>query len=249
MPLKGLMDRVVIVTGGASGIGRASAERLLREGSRVAIVDIDGDAADGAAAELGGDHVLAVAGDVSSEEDVQRYFAEVAAHFGRIDSLHNNAGVEGPLSHLIDFELGELERLIRVNYVGVFLNLREMLRTARRQQSPATIVNTASGTGVHAVPNLGAYGSTKAAIIALTRSAAVESAAAGIRVNAIVPGPIETALFGRFPDEFRQGVEGFIPQGRLGESDEVAALAGFLLSDEAPFMTGGAYPIDGGELA
>lgn len=131
----------------------------------------------------------------------------------------------------------------------MFLNLREMLRTARRQDSPATIVNTSSGTAMHGVAQLGAYGSTKAAILGLTRSAAVENAAAGIRVNAVVPGPIETPLFQRFPDEFRSGVAGFIPQGRLGTADEVAALTAFLLSDEAPFITGGIYPVDGGELA
>jgi NAD(P)-dependent dehydrogenase (short-subunit alcohol dehydrogenase family) len=83
----------------------------------------------------------------------------------------------------------------------------------------------------------------------VTRSAAVENAAAGIRVNAVVPGPIETPLFQRFPDEFRSGVAGFIPQGRLGTADEVAAVTAFLLSDEAPFITGGVYPVDGGELA
>jgi NAD(P)-dependent dehydrogenase (short-subunit alcohol dehydrogenase family) len=244
--MKGLRDRVVIVTGGASGIGRATARRLAGEGARVAIVDVDAEAARVAAGELG---AVAVSGDVSDEADVERYFGEVAARFGRIDALHNNAGIEGPLAPLVDFELSEFQRLVRINLQGVFLNLREMLRTARRQSSAAAIVNTASGTGVHGVPQLGAYGSTKAAILGLTRAAAVENAGAGIRVNAIVPGPVETPLFGRFPDEFRSGVQDFIPQGRLGTAEEVAALAAFLLSDEAPFMTGGAYPIDGGELA
>ena len=247
--MKGLTDRVVIVTGGGSGIGRATARRLVEEGSRVAIVDIDADAGRSAADELGSDAALALVGDVSCEEDVHHYFAEVAERFGRVDSLHNNAGIEGPLARLVDFELSEFQRLVRINYQGVFLNLREMLRAARAQRSPATIVNTSSGTGAHGVPQLGAYGSTKAAILGLTRAAAVESAKEGVRVNAIVPGPVETALFARFPDEFRDGVEGFIPQGRLGTAEEVAALVAFLLSDEAPFMTGGAYAIDGGELA
>jgi NAD(P)-dependent dehydrogenase (short-subunit alcohol dehydrogenase family) len=247
--LKGLQRKVVVVTGGASGIGRATAERLIAEGSRVAIVDIDGDAARTAAQELDAGNVIGLAGDVSSEADVVRYFGEVTDHFGRIDSLHNNAGIEGPLAELIDFELPEFQRLVSVNYQGMFLNLREMLRTARRQRTEATIVNTASGTGLHAVPRLGAYGSTKAAIIGLTRSAAVESAALGVRVNAVVPGPVETALFGRFPDEFRSQAESRLPQGRLGKPEEIAALVAFLISDEAPFITGGIYPIDGGELA
>jgi NAD(P)-dependent dehydrogenase (short-subunit alcohol dehydrogenase family) len=247
--LKGLQRKVVVVTGGASGIGRATAERLIAEGSRVAIVDIDGDAARTAAQELDAGNVIGLAGDVSAEADVERYFGEVTDHFGRIDSLHNNAGIEGPLAELIDFELPEFQRLVSVNYQGMFLNLREMLRTARRQGTEATIVNTASGTGLHAVPRLGAYGSTKAAIIGLTRSAAVESAALGVRVNAVVPGPVETALFGRFPEEFRSRAESRLPQGRLGKPEEIAALVAFLISDEAPFITGGIYPIDGGELA
>ncbi len=247
--MKGLEDRKVIVTGGASGIGRATAERLVEEGARVAIVDVDGEAARRAADELGAERALAVTGDVSSEDDVRRYFAEVAERFGSIDSLHNNAGIEGPLAELIDFELDDFQRLMRINYQGVFLNLREMLRTARRQGSPATIVNTSSGTGVHGVPSLGAYGATKSAILGLTRVAAIENAHAGVRVNAIVPGPIETPLFERFPAEFRDGAAGRIPLGRLGTAQEVAALTAFLLSDEAPYITGAAYPVDGGELA
>jgi NAD(P)-dependent dehydrogenase (short-subunit alcohol dehydrogenase family) len=244
--MKGLQDRTVLVTGGASGIGRATAARLVQEGSRVAIVDIDGEAVRRTAEEIG---AVALTGDVSSETDVARYFDEAIAQLGSLQSLHNNAGIEGPLAELVDFELEDFQRLVRVNYQGVFLNLREMLRIARRQGAPATIVNTSSGTAMHGVPQLGAYGSTKAAILALTRAAAIENAAAGIRVNAVVPGPIETALFQRFPDEFRSGVAGRIPLGRLGTAEEVAALTAFLLSDEAPFITGAAYPVDGGELA
>jgi NAD(P)-dependent dehydrogenase (short-subunit alcohol dehydrogenase family) len=131
----------------------------------------------------------------------------------------------------------------------MFLNLRQMLRTARRAQSPATIVNMSSGTGLHGVPGLGAYGATKAAIIGLTRAAAIENAGAGVRVNAIAPGPVDTPLFGRFESDFREQAQGFLPQGRLGTADEIAALAAFLLSDEAPFITGAVYAIDGGETA
>jgi NAD(P)-dependent dehydrogenase (short-subunit alcohol dehydrogenase family) len=247
--MKGLQDRVVLVTGGASGIGRATGERLVREGCRVAIVDIAGEACHRVAAELGADRVLALAGDVSSQDDVARYFTETIQHFGELHSLHNNAGIEGPLAELVDFELEDFQRLVRINYQGVFLNLREMLRTARRQGTPATIVNTSSGTGMHGVPRLGAYGSTKAAILGLTRAAAIENAAARVRVNAIVPGPIDTSLMQRFPGEFRAGAAERLPQQRLGQAEEVAALTAFLLSDEAPFITGAVYPIDGGELA
>lgn len=245
--LKGLEGRVVIVTGGASGIGLASARRLAEEGARVALVDVDGDRVEQAASELG--DALAIAADVSDEDQVARYFAEVKERLGRVDSLHNNAGIGGRPAPFAETEMSDFDRLIRINLRGVFLNLREMLRAALTQGAGATIVNTASGTALHGVPGLSAYASTKAGILSLTRSAAVEYASQGIRVNAVVPGPVGTPLFEAFPGEFQSDAEHFNPQGRSGTPDEVAAVVAFLLSDESPYVNGAAYSVDGGETA
>jgi len=248
MGLKGLEERVAIVTGGASGIGQASARRLAAEGARVAIVDLDGEAAERAAADLGGE-AIGIRADVSAEDDVIAAFAAVREHFGAIGALHNNAGIEGDSAPLIDSDVAQLDALWAVNVRGVYLVLREMLRDAAASGTAATIVNTASGTALHAVPGMGQYAATKAAIIALTRNAAVENAASGVRVNAVVPGPVDTPLFARLSDEVRSGVEAALPVGRVGQPEEVAALVAWLLSDESPYVCGGVYTVDGAETA
>jgi hypothetical protein len=249
MPFEGLTDRVAIVTGAASGIGLATAGRLVKEGAKVALVDVDAAGVESAAAGIGSDSAIALSGDASDEQDVARYFGAVKERFGRVDLLHNNAGIGGQPVPLAETTMEDFDRLVRINFRGVFLNLREMLRTALDQGDGATIVNTASGTALHGVPGLGAYAGTKAAILSLTRNAAVEYAQNGIRVNAVVPGPVGTPLFEAFPDEFQAGAEQFNPQGRRGTPDEIAAVVAFLLSDESTYITGAAYNVDGGEGA
>lgn len=247
--LKGLEGRVTLVTGGAGGIGLAVARRLVEEGGRVALLDLDVDACERAAAGLGEDRAIAIGADVSSEQEVTQAFAQVRERLGRIDSLHNCAGIEGHACPIVDSEVEQLDALMRINLRGTYLCLREMLRLAVSQGSPATIVNTASGTALHAVPGMGLYACTKAAVLMLTRNAAVEAAASGTRVNAVVPGPVDTPLFDRLPDELKSGVAAMLPVGRVGQPEEIASLVAWLLSDESPYVTGAIYTADGGETA
>jgi NAD(P)-dependent dehydrogenase (short-subunit alcohol dehydrogenase family) len=246
--LTGLRDRVFIVTGGAAGIGRAAAERLLDEGARVALVDVSAARLAEADDELGGESLLTITADAGSSADIDRYFAATTERFGRVDGLFNNAGVMATTETIADTNLAALERLVRVNFVGVFMAMRKMLRVADEQGSTGVILNTSSGLGLRGEARQGAYAATKAAILSLTRTAAIE-AAPHVRVNAILPGPIATEMTLSVPGELLDVYRRSVPLGRLGEPAEVAAAAAWLLSEESSFVTGSALLVDGGNGA
>ena len=250
--------KVAVVTGAAGGIGRAAAARLAAEGARVVAVDLpdsDLDAALRAVAEAGGE-AIAVPADVTRPADHERYAAAAVARFGGIDAFFNNAGIEGAVAPLADYPEDVFDRVMAVNVKGVWLGLRAVF-PAMRARGGGAIVNTASTAGLGGTPHLVAYGASKHAVIGITRTAALEFARDGVRVNAICPAPIETRMMRSIerggdpddPESRRAAIAAGLPLRRYGEPAEVAALAAFLLSDEASFTTGAAYPIDGGAKA
>jgi NAD(P)-dependent dehydrogenase (short-subunit alcohol dehydrogenase family) len=238
-------DKVAVVTGGASGIGAASARVLAREGATVAILDINGDGGERVASEIGG---FAYTCDVSVEEQVQVACADVAARFGAIHLLFANAGVSvrRPVG---DEELAEWERVMSVNVRGVFLCAKYSIP---HMPPGASIVMTSSVTGFTGVRNRGAYSATKGALVAMARQMALDYAPRGIRVNAICPGFVRTPLIEAIlttDPERGERIRLMHPLGRMGVPDDIANAVLFLASDEASWITGVVLPVDGGFTA
>jgi NAD(P)-dependent dehydrogenase (short-subunit alcohol dehydrogenase family) len=244
--------KVALVTGAGGGIGRATAERLAREGARVLLADLPGPGLEATGAALGASG-LACATDVTRSEDVERAVARAERELGGLDLLVNNAGIEGAVAPIEDYPLELFDRVLAVNVRGVFLGMRHAVPALRRRGGGA-IVNLASVAGVSGDPNLSAYVASKHAVIGLTRCAAPAFGPQGIRVNAVAPGPVETRMMraleaglgGAQPELVRKLVTDRIPTGRYAEPDEVAALIAFLGSDEARSINGSIYTIDGG---
>jgi NAD(P)-dependent dehydrogenase (short-subunit alcohol dehydrogenase family) len=247
MPLAGLSDKVVLITGGASGIGRATAERLVAEGANVAIVDLDEDHVTKVAGEIG-ERVVGLRGDVTSPKDVERYFGDAERALGPIDGLFNNAGIAASGNHIADTSPEQFERVVSTNLTGVFLNLRAMLRRCAERERPGAIVCTSSAMALRSMPGHAPYIASKAAVVALTKVAAVEGGPL-VRVNALLPGPIDTPIIAGITTAMRNAIEQSLPLKRLGEAHEMAAIAAWLLSDESSYATGGAFVIDGGDIA
>lgn len=250
--------KVVVITGAAGGIGRATAERFGREGASIVAVDLPGSALEEAVAlvESTGARAAAVAADVSKSADVQRYVAVAKERFGGIDAFFNNAGIEGWIGPTTQYPEEMFDRVIAVNLRGVFLGIKYVV-PVMVERGGGAIVNTASVAGLSGTPSIFAYGASKHAVVGMTKSAALEFGPRGIRTNAVCPSPIETRMMralerGINPDEPEQVHEQMAaanPMGRYGEADEVAAFVAFLCSSEASYLNGGIFPIDGGRMA
>jgi 3-oxoacyl-[acyl-carrier protein] reductase len=249
-----LSGRVAVVTGGGSGIGRASALRFAREGARVVIADLDGIAAGAAASEIEreGGAAIGVGADAAREEDVVELMDRALRVFGAPTILLNNAAVAA-FGTLADSPAEELDRVLSVNVRSTWVCARAVIPLMRRSGGGA-IVNMSSITGIVGAPGMAAYSTSKGAIITLTRTLALELAEHDIRVNCICPASVDTpmlqASFDRQPDPEAARARNVKrhPLGRLGSAADVANLALFLASDEASFITGATYVIDGGAL-
>jgi NAD(P)-dependent dehydrogenase (short-subunit alcohol dehydrogenase family) len=241
-----LHGKVAVVTGAGSGMGAAMAEVFAREGANVVAADISGQ--QDAVAEKIGLNCVATHTDVSSSADVQAMLQTAVSTFGRLDIVVNNAGIDGEVTPTAEYSDEEFDRVLGVNARGVYLGLRYSIPHLLRNGS-GVVVNTASMASNVAFPGMIAYCASKGAVQMMTKTAAVEYAGSGIRINAICPGPIRTAITDSLPPDLITKVVNATPLGRYGTPTEVANLALFLASDESSYITGESILIDGGYTA
>ncbi|MEV7569360.1 SDR family NAD(P)-dependent oxidoreductase [Streptomyces tanashiensis] len=245
-----LDGRVVLVTGAARGQGEQEARLFAAEGAKVVLGDVLDDAGEALAKELGADRAAYVRLDVTSEADWTAAVAAARERFGKIDGLVNNAGILR-FNELVSTPLEEFLAIVSVNQTGCFLGIRAVAPEIAAAGG-GTIVNTASYTGITGMAGVGAYAATKHAVLGLTKVAALELAAKGIRVNAVCPGAIDTPMSnpeGVDPEATAELYRKLVPLGRIGRPEEVAALALFLTGEDSAYITGQPFVIDGGWLA
>ena len=245
-----IADRVAIVTGGASGIGKATVEVFAQEGAKVVIGDLAESEGEKVAKEIGGTFV---ATDVADPKQVERLVRTAVDKFGRLDIMYNNAGI-GVTSPLLEHTDELYSKTIRIDLDGVFWGLRYAGKVMTAQKRGA-IVNTASVAGIRGSVGLSAYNAAKHGVVGLTRNAALEFAPFGVRVNCVCPGDVDTPMLpedarlrGLPWDEYLAGCADR-PLGRIGTPDEIAKAVLFLASDDSSFMTGAALVVDGGGIA
>ena len=236
--------RHAVVTGGATGLGFAIAQRLAHSGGSVTLWDRDEIAGPSAAATLGA-HASFVAVDVSSHESVQQAVRTTLNRTSRIDALVNSAGITGPNTRVWDYPVDAWRQVIDVNLTGLFLCCREVVHVMRNA-GYGRIVNIASVAGKDGNPNASAYSASKAAVIALTKSLGKELADTDVRVNCVTPAAVKTAIFDQMTSEHIQFMLSKIPMGRFGTPAEIAAMVVWLCTEECSFSTGAVFDLSGG---
>ncbi|MBV9530849.1 MAG: glucose 1-dehydrogenase [Bradyrhizobium sp.] len=251
-----LEGKVALVTGGASGIGRATAATMAKQGARVAVADRaeEGAAATVALIKAGGGQSIAIGGDVTREADVTSIVARAVSAFGRIDCAFNNAGIAtravGPTGQRThELSLASFEAMLAVNLVGVFLCLKHEIAQMLAQGGGGAIVNTASIAGLVGLPTAAHYVAAKHGVVGLTKTAALEYAQDGIRVNCVNPGYVDTPMTKETMETRFDEIMAKVPMRRMGSPEEIADAVVWLCSERASFMTGSSQVVDGGYFA
>jgi 3-oxoacyl-[acyl-carrier protein] reductase len=250
IPQMKLGNKIALITGAGSGMGKAAALLFAGEGAKIAAVDINEEQVRQTAAEISkrGGEALAIRADVSKSDDVQRMVDETVAKFGALNVVYNNAGIEGGSNYIVNMTEDQFDQVIAINLRGVFLGMKYTLPHLIKAGG-GSIINQASIAGMIAIKGGAGYAASKAGVVALTRVAALEYGRYNIRVNAICPGAIETPMAQRIrkgePPK-PQALQRISVFGRMAEADEIAKVALFLASDDASFATGAPFVIDGG---
>ena len=252
MPI--LTNKVILVTGGSTGIGRATAEVLGAEGARVIIADLQDEEGQKTAAivnDTGGDaeyhHV-----DVGNYDQVKTLVAGIVEGYGSLDGAFNNAGIEGPTAKILDVPMEDWDRVLRVNLTGVFICMKCEIEQMIRQENGGSIVSTSSAAGLIGIPGAASYNASKHGVIGLTKTVALEYASKNVRVNAVCPGFIETPMLDRVTDasvKIREQLIKAVPMRRVAKASEIAEATSWLLSDKSSYVTGVSLPVDGGWVA
>ncbi len=245
MPLK---SKVALITGGGSGIGRATALLLARSGAAVVVGNRNADQGEAVVAEIrgGGGRAIFQRTDVTRAEQVEALVERAVKEFGRLDLAVNNAGVDAPVVPLQDLDLAAASQVMAVNVTGVFYSMKYEIARMLGQGGGGAIVNTTSVLGINGAAGMAMYVASKHAVSGMTKSAALENAKTGIRVNAVAPGPIETPMLSSVTGGNPHAFGEMVPMGRIGRPEEIAEAIVWLLSDAASYITGHILPIDGG---
>jgi NAD(P)-dependent dehydrogenase (short-subunit alcohol dehydrogenase family) len=252
-----MKNKRIIITGGSGGIGASLAERLIKEGAEVLLVDLDESKLKETADSISSDKVHIFEADVSDEKAVKAYVDYAKDKMGGIDIFYNNAGIEGKVAPLEEYPMDVFHKLIDVNVKGVFYGLRYVFPVMKQNDEGGSIIITSSVAGMMGTPNVLPYVTSKHAVVGMMKSAAMEGAEHKIRVNTVNPSPVDNRMMRSLEEGFapgqaegaKQGFEQSIPMKRYATNEEVASLMYFLGSDESRFITGTINPVDGGMTA